>query len=170
MKLENKKENESKIILNLDLDVENNTIEFDFIKILDEGKNDVLSKVQEVSLCHAQKQILPSPVGQRVKKKSFKAKTEILKFRCTLFERKVLEAKSKRSGITISEYCRRVVFDKEIVERLTDEEIDIYKVLIKYSNNFKSIGNMYSKKNPKLTAVVYELADEIKTHLIKFKK
>ena len=170
MKFEGKNENESKIILKLDLDLKDDSIEFDFIKTLDERKNDVSVKVQEVSLCHAQKQILPSPVGRRGKKKSFKAKTQILKFRCTLFERKVLEAKSKRSGLTISEYCRRVVFDKEIVERLSDEEIDIYKMLIKYSNNFKSIGNMYSKKNPKLTAMVYELADEIKTHLIKFKK
>jgi len=46
----------------------------------------------------------------------------------------------------------------------------MYKTLVKYHNNFKAIGNMYRKQNPKMTEKVNQLADEIKTHLSNFKK
>ena len=58
--------------------------------------------------------------------------------------------------------------NQEITERFTEEHIELYKMLIKYHNNFKSIGNMYKKRNPKLTETVYGLANEIKGHLKKF--
>jgi len=70
----------------------------------------------------------------------------------------------------LSAYCRRAAFDDKIIERLTEEQIDIYKTLIKYHNNFKAIGNMYRKQNPKMTEKVNQLADEIKSHLNNFKK
>lgn len=93
-----------------------------------------------------------------------------VEFRCTLFEKKLLKVKAKKSGLTLSEFCRKSAFDVEIIERLTDEQIEVYKVLITYHNNFKSIGNMFKKKNPNLTSEVYKLANEIKNHLSNFKK
>lgn len=93
-----------------------------------------------------------------------------VEFRCTLFEKKLLKVKAKKSGLTLSEFCRKSAFDVEIIERLTDEQIEVYKVLITYHNNFKSIGNMFKKKNPNLTSEVYKLANEIKKHLSNFKK
>ncbi|OYX26447.1 MAG: hypothetical protein B7Z06_05635 [Flavobacteriales bacterium 32-35-8] len=98
----------------------------------------------------------------------FKGKGDLVKFRCSVYEKKLLKVKSKRSGLTLSEYIRRSLFEQEITERFTEEHIDIYKMLIKYHNNFKSIGNMYKKRNPKLTQEVYDLANEIKVHLKKF--
>ena len=59
-----------------------------------------------------------------------------------------------------------VAFEKKIIERLTEDEILIYSTLVKFHNNFKSIGNMYRKRNPKLTEEVYRLANEIKSHLL----
>jgi hypothetical protein len=79
-----------------------------------------------------------------------------------------LNIKAKRSGLTLSEYIRRSLFDKEITERFTNQHIELYKMLIKYHNNFKSIGNMFKKRNPKLMQEVYDLANDIKTHLKKF--
>ncbi|WP_042500755.1 mobilization protein MbpA [Algibacter lectus] len=98
----------------------------------------------------------------------FKGKGDLVKFRCSIYEKKLLKVKAKRSGLTLSEYIRRSLFEKEITERFTDEHIKLYKMLIKYHNNFKSIGNMYRKRNPKLSETVYDLANEIKTHLKKF--
>ena len=107
-----------------------------------------------------------APLGRKAKR-VFKGKGDLVKFRCTAFEKKLLKIKAHRSGLSLSEYIRRSVMEKEIVERMTDEHIEIYKMLIKYHNNFKSIGNMYRKRNPKLTETVYQLAAEIKTHLKK---
>ncbi|MEW4922196.1 mobilization protein MbpA [Algibacter sp. 2305UL17-15] len=109
-----------------------------------------------------------APLGRKEKKGVFKGKGDLVKFRCSVYEKKLLKVKAKRSGLTLSEYIRRSLFEKEITERFTDEHIELYKMLIKYHNNFKSIGNMYRKRNPKLTQEVYDLANEIKAHLKKF--
>ena len=108
-----------------------------------------------------------APLGRK-EKTVFKGKGDLVKFRCTVYEKKLLKVKSKRSGLSLSEYIRRSLFDQEITERFSDEHIQLYKMLIKYHNNFKAIGNMYRKRNPKLVETVYNLADEIKTHLKKF--
>ncbi|MFI1771058.1 mobilization protein MbpA [Thalassobellus citreus] len=121
------------------------------------------------SRCVSVDTFLFAPHGRKGKR-VFKGKGDLVKFRCSIYEKKLLIIKAKSSGLSLSEYIRRCLFDKEITERFTDEHIAIYKMLIKYHNNFKSIGNMYKKRNPKLTQEVYDLANEIKTHLKKFQK
>ena len=110
-----------------------------------------------------------APEGRK-EKKVFKGKVDLVKFRCSIYEKKLLKVKAKRSGLTLSEYIRRSLFEQEITERFTEEHMELYKMLIKYHNNFKSIGNMFKKRNPKLMQTVYDLADEIKTHLKKFQQ
>ena len=110
-----------------------------------------------------------TPLGRK-EKRVFKGKGDLVKFRCSVYEKKLLKVKAKRSGLTLSEYIRRTVFEQTITERFTEEHIELYKMLIKYHNNFKSIGNMYKKRNPKLTETVYELANQIKAHLKKFQQ
>jgi len=119
------------------------------------------------SRCVSVDTFLFAPLGRK-EKRVFKGKGDLVKFRCSVYEKKLLKVKAKRSGLTLSEYIRRSLFEKEITERFTDEHIELYKMLIKYHNNFKSIGNMYKKRNPKLTETVYDLANEIKVHLKKF--
>jgi len=111
--------------------------------------------------------ILSTPDG-RSKKKEIGIKDEIIKFRCTTYEKKLLTLKAKSTGLTISEYFRRVAFEQKIVERLSDSEIEIYQTLVKYHNNFKAISNLIKKKHPNLTQEVLKLAKEIKEHLKKF--
>jgi hypothetical protein len=163
---------EQHIILNLDLSLDDNILEIDFdTKTLndDSGKSDGTEISARCVFVHTPKTILPAPEGRRVKKSST-VKNEIIKFRCTIYEKKVLKVKAKKSGLTLSEYCRKVAFEEKITERLTEEQIDIYKMLISYHNNFKSIGNMFNKRNPELTKTVIQLADEIKNHLKKFEQ
>ncbi len=109
--------------------------------------------------------ILITPDGRNEKKERFKGKSEFIKFRCSIYEKKMLYIRAKQSGLSISEFCRRAIYEKEIKERLSDDQIEIYKTLLKYHNNFKAIGNMFRKRDPKLTNAVYNLADEIKIHL-----
>lgn len=97
-------------------------------------------------------------------------KKEFVQFRCSIYEKKLLRVKADKSGLSISEYCRRAAFDDRIIERLTLEQIEMYKMLTKYEINFKRIGNMYRKRNPKLADEVVQLANEIRLHLLSFKK
>tara|TARA_R110000744_G_scaffold174388_1_gene293191 strand:- start:2964 stop:3260 length:297 start_codon:yes stop_codon:yes gene_type:complete len=97
-------------------------------------------------------------------------KKEFIQFRCSIYEKKLLKIKAKKSGLSISEYCRRAAFGHRIVERFSDEQINVYKLLVQYQVNFKRIGNMYKKRNPKLSEEVVQLANEIRKHLYNFKK
>lgn len=97
-------------------------------------------------------------------------KREFVQFRCSVYEKKLLKVKAKKSGLSISEYCRRAAFNDRIIERLSEDHIGTYKMLVKYENNFKRIGNMFKKRNPKLADEVVQLANEIRKHLFNFKK
>ena len=121
-----------------------------------------------IARCVSVDTFLFAPEGRKEKKGVFKGKSDLVKFRCSIYEKKLLNIKASRCGLSLSEYIRRTIFDKEITERFTEEHIQLYKMLIKYHNNFKSIGNMYRKRDPKLTEAVYEIANDIKTHLKNF--
>ena len=108
-----------------------------------------------------------APHGRNEKKERFKGKTSLVKFRCTLYQKKLLNIKAKRSGLSLSEFCRKSAMDLPINERMSDDHIAIYKDLVKFHNNFKSIGNMFRKRDPRLSTEVYKLAEAMKQHLKK---
>jgi len=120
--------------------------------------------IQDVSLLPQKHLALLPKVAKREKMKK-----ETIKFRCTIYEKKLLKVKARKAGISLSEFCRRTAFDDRIIERLTEEQITLYKMLVKYQHNFKLIGNMFRKRNPKLADEVVKLSKEIRTHLFKFK-
>lgn len=97
-------------------------------------------------------------------------KRTYIKFRCSIYEKKLLKKRAERAGISLSEYCRKTAFHNSVVERLTPEQLAHYQMLVKYKNNFTSIRNMFKKRNPKLASEVAALAEEIRNHLYNFKK
>jgi len=97
-------------------------------------------------------------------------KRTYIKFRCSIYEKKLLKKRAKRAGISLSEYCRSSAFGNPVIERLTKEQMECYRTLVRYKNNFTSIGNMFKKRNPKLADEVAQLAEQIRTHLYNFKK
>ncbi|MDL5510517.1 mobilization protein MbpA [Arenibacter sp. M-2] len=97
-------------------------------------------------------------------------KRTYIKFRCSIYEKKLLRKRAERAGLSLSEYCRSSAFGNPIIERLTEQQMAHYKMLVKYKNNFTSIGNMFKKHNPKLASEVEKLAEEIRTHLYNFRK
>ena len=97
-------------------------------------------------------------------------KRTYIKFRCSIYEKKLLKKRAGRAGISLSEYCRSSAFGHSIIERLTTEQMAHYKMLVKYKNNFARIGNMFKERNPKLAHEVAELAEEIRAHLYNFRK
>lgn len=97
-------------------------------------------------------------------------KRTYIKFRCSIYEKKLLRKRAERAGLSLSEYCRSTAFGRSIVERLTEEQMECYKTLITYKTNFTRIGNMFKRHNPKLAEEVQKLASEIRIHLQNFKK
>lgn len=94
----------------------------------------------------------------------------VTKFRTTSYEKKLIILRAKRAGLSQSEFCKKAVLGINITERLTEEQIEVYKMLITYHNNFKSIGNLTKTKHPDLYQKVFQTAEEIKNHLQNFKK
>jgi hypothetical protein len=97
-------------------------------------------------------------------------KKTYIKFRCSIYEKKLLKKRAIRAGTSLSEYCRNSAFENSVIERLTSEQLAHYKMLVKYKNNFTSISNMFKKHNPKLASEVIQLAEEMRNHLYNFKK
>ena len=97
-------------------------------------------------------------------------KREYIQVRCSIYEKKLLQRRAARAGISLSEYIRATAFDKNIVERITPEQLETYQMMVQYKNNFTRIGNMLKKRDPKLAREVEDLAREIRTHLKNFKK
>ena len=117
-------------------------------------------------LCCHKRQSCFAPEGR----KEEKMKRDYIIFRCSVYEKKVLKKRAQRAGISLSEYCRSSAFGNNIIERLTEEQLEYYAMLVKYKNNFTRIGNIFKKRNPKLTNEVEQLAEEIRKHLYNFKK
>ncbi len=97
-------------------------------------------------------------------------KRETIQFRCSVFEKKLLKIKAKKAGLSLSEYCRSSAFNHTLIERLSEEQLKHYAMLVEYGNNFKRIANMFKKRNPSLAVEVEELANDIRHHLNNFKK
>ncbi|SMC41554.1 mobilization protein MbpA [Cellulophaga tyrosinoxydans] len=97
-------------------------------------------------------------------------KKTYIKFRCSIYEKKLLKKRAVRAGISLSEYCRNSAFGNSIIERLTSEQLAQYQMLVQYKNNFTSIRNMFKNRNPNLAKEVATLAEQIRNHLFNFKK
>ena len=97
-------------------------------------------------------------------------KREYIQVRCSIYEKKLLQRRAARAGISLSEYIRASAFQRNIVERITPEQLEIYQMLVQYKNNFSRIVNMFKKRDPKLSGDVKNLAKEIREHLKNFKK
>ncbi len=96
-------------------------------------------------------------------------RTSQIKFRVTPLEKKVLERKASNAGLNTAEFCRSAAMGKEIGQRLTPDEVEAYKLLQKYHQNFVAIGNMFKKRDARLAADCQEVAQEIREHLKKFR-
>lgn len=114
-------------------------------------------------------QILFSPYGRKWSNYMKRKNNIVTKFRTTSYEKKLIILRAKKAGLSQSEFCKKAVLGIKITERLTEEQIEVYKMLIKYHNNFKTIGNLIKNRYPNLYEKVYQTAQEIKQHLQNFK-
>lgn len=97
-------------------------------------------------------------------------KSKFIKFRVTSTEFYIIKKKANQCGVSTSEFIRSLSLDYTIKPRLKDDEINVYKMLIKYSDNFRRISNLFKIGD---TSGVKELSIDtaklIREHLQKFK-
>lgn len=91
-----------------------------------------------------------------------------IEFRISSLEKEILKKKAEHSGLSISDYCRRSALGQKVSYKLTAEELEAYKMLIQYRNNFASISNLF-KNNQSIGSPVLELVHQLDEHLKKFK-
>ncbi len=97
-------------------------------------------------------------------------KNKILKFRVSNLEQKIIQKKAENTGLSLSEFMRRISLDAELKSRLTEQEIECYQTLSKFADNFRRISNLF--KLGDVTGMKQETLETsrlIKQHLEKFK-
>lgn len=91
---------------------------------------------------------------------------ERIEFRSSPLEKAIIIKKSAHSGLSISDYCRRSALGQNISYKLTAEEIEIYKMLVEYRNNFASIANLFRSNQP-ISEEIKKLIGQLDEHLKK---
>jgi hypothetical protein len=90
-----------------------------------------------------------------------------LVFRVYSLEKKAIELAAAKSGLSVSDYVRRCCLGKTLHSRLDKEELDLYRLLIEYRNNFSRISNLI-KERQDFSSTLKEVISSIDQHLKKF--
>lgn len=95
-------------------------------------------------------------------------KTKNILLRVSLFDEKLIKIKAKDCGLSTSEYLRRCALNKKLPKALDNDELEVYKDLKKFYNNFNAISNLFKKgDHQKMLLEIEELKFELKKHLKK---
>jgi len=109
---------------------------------------------------------LLSPVGQKISLSMNKTKNILI--RVNLFDEKLIKVKAKDCGLSVSEYLRRCGLNKSVAKSMNTEELEVYKDLKKFYNNFTLISNLLAKgDHVRMIEEIEELKLSLKEHLKK---
>lgn len=90
-------------------------------------------------------------------------KTKNIILRCSVGEKKIIQQLAKKSGLTLSEYCRRQAIHGEVkaIPALSQQEIEYFRMLKTYSTHFNRISSLVRKKDPVLVEEIRQLVSEL---------
>lgn len=91
-----------------------------------------------------------------------------IEFRISEDEKKLIKEQSEKSGLTVSEYCRRAALNKNITQIFSKEQEELYKNLIVYHNNFTRISNMIKNKDSNTFKEINLLIEFFKSEIKNF--
>jgi len=97
-------------------------------------------------------------------------KNKKIEFRVTNTEHLIITNKAAKIGCSMSEYLRGTALEYPLTYKLSTDEIEVYKQLNKFSDNFRRISNLF--KLGDVTGVKetsLETAKLIRIHLNKLK-
>jgi hypothetical protein len=97
-------------------------------------------------------------------------KNKIIKFRVSHMENLIIKDKANKSGVTVSELTRGLLFNYKLSSKLTPDEIECYQTLSKYSDNFRRISNLFKLGDTDgFKKECLETSASIRQHLLKLK-
>lgn len=92
-------------------------------------------------------------------------KEEVIHVRVTNLEKKIIALNAKNSGLSVADYIRKCATNKTINNRLTQDELEVYKTLVEFHNNFKRIANRFQYEDLSVKDYCVETANQILKHL-----
>ncbi|ROI11026.1 mobilization protein [Kaistella haifensis] len=96
-------------------------------------------------------------------------KKKIIKFRVSNLEDLIIRKKIEKTGLSVSEFMRRISLELELKNKLTEDEILCYKNLSKYADNFRRILNLFKAGDVTgMKKETMETSKIIREHLKKF--
>ena len=108
------------------------------------------------------------PTGKlKTQTKRSRAKVDV-HIMCSDTEREQLRILAQKCRLSMSDYCRKAIFGKKIVERLGEGQLEAYRMLLSYQGHFARMGEGFSRGDPQLAEEARQLAREIRNHLLKF--
>ncbi|WP_226064218.1 plasmid mobilization protein [Kaistella polysaccharea] len=97
-------------------------------------------------------------------------KNKEFRFRVSPLEHQIIKNKISKTGLSISEFTRRLALGLELKNKLTDDEMICYKNLSKYTDNFRRISNLFKLGDVTgLKNETLETSRIVKKHLEKFR-
>lgn len=97
-------------------------------------------------------------------------KIKKIEFRVTRTEHLIIKNRADKAGCTVSEFLRNTALEYPLTYKLSSDELEVYKQLNKFSDNFRRIGNLFKLGDVtgvKETSI--ETAKLIRVHLNKLK-
>lgn len=95
-------------------------------------------------------------------------RTKKIEIRVSNVEYLIIKKKALSSGNSVSEFLRGIALDYTLNYKLTEQEIEIYRLLIEYRNNFIHIGNLFKLGDHfAVKEQTVEVVELIKNHLKK---
>lgn len=97
-------------------------------------------------------------------------RSNLIQFKVTPIEKRLIQRSADKLNMTISDLCRNAVLDIKVYKPLSDEELEVYKSLVRYKTDFDRIANYFKNSDPLFSVELLKVADEIKIHLQKFRR
>ena len=113
----------------------------------------------------------PSPDGRTIFFSILKMnKTKRIEIRLEIFEEKLLKLKARETGLSVSQYLRHSGLNKKLPKQLNESELEVYRDLKKFYNNFSSISNLLKKGDyGNMLSEISLVQQEILLHLKKIR-
>lgn len=84
---------------------------------------------------------------QKGNKNEKKMRNKFIKIRVSKLEQRIITKKANQLGVSKSELIRAALLNYKVKSRLTQEELEIFKMLTNYSLNFTRISNLVREKD-----------------------
>lgn len=102
----------------------------------------------------------PAKWQQRGKEETRMNKTEFIKIRCTLEEKKRIKSKAESAGRKFSDYCREILLNREVeaVPKMADNEREAIAILGQIARFYAQISNLIKVKDERWVHITKNLS------------